>query len=113
MQVVAVNKMDIPQVREDFPRLRKQIKEICGHTRIVGISAATGEGVKELMSRVRKAVSNLPLQSEQELLSPEDEEERVSFEDQPDDSFRIVTDENFPGQFRVVGEKIEKVRAIL
>ena len=65
------------------------------------------------MSRVRKAVSNLPLQSEQELLSPEDEEERVSFEDQPDDSFRIVTDENFPGQFRVVGEKIEKVRAIL
>ena len=42
MQVVAVNKMDIPQVREDFPRLRKQIKEICGHTRIVGISAATG-----------------------------------------------------------------------
>jgi len=41
-QVVVVNKMDIPATREAFPQLRRQIRDICGHTRIVGISAATG-----------------------------------------------------------------------
>jgi GTP-binding protein len=125
-QVVVVNKLDIPEVRAAYPSLRKELRRLAGHTRVVGISAATGsgervsvhawscnhlcccrEGVKELMSRVRKVVAALPRQSASELFT--EEEERVSFDDQPDDSFEVFTDERYPGQFRVVGAKIEKV----
>jgi hypothetical protein len=38
-----------------------------------------------------------------------EEEERVDFDAEEDASFEIFTDESYPGQFRVVGEKIEKV----
>ena len=35
-------------------KLTQQIKKVARHTRVMGISAATGERVKELMQRVRK-----------------------------------------------------------
>jgi GTPase Era involved in 16S rRNA processing len=105
--VVVINKIDIPEVREKLDVLIKDIKKIAGHSRVVGISAATGERVKEVMQRVRKVVESLPSQSDFELFT--EEEERVSFEDEVSDKFEIFTDERFPGQFRVVGDKIEKV----
>ena len=57
--------------------------------------------------RVRKVVESLPTQSDFELFT--EEEERVSFEDEMTEKFEVFTDDNFPGQFRVVGDKIEKV----
>ena len=89
----------------------------------MGISAATGERVKELMSRVRRLSKSLPLRDTvHELLAQE--EERVSFEDSDDGNFevqrtnlcflkiyycrQILTDERFPNQFRVTGVRIEK-----
>jgi GTP-binding protein len=107
-QVVVINKIDIPDVREQLDDLATQIKAAAGHTRVVGISAATGERVKDVMQRVRKLVEALPAQSEFELFS--EEEDRVSFEDEPSEHFDILTDaERFPGQFRVVGDKIERI----
>jgi GTP-binding protein len=47
-QVVVVNKIDCPEVRERMPQLKKIFKE-AGHT-IHFVSAGTGEGVAELMS---------------------------------------------------------------
>lgn len=60
--------------------------------------------------RVRKVVESLPTQSDFELFT--EEEERVSFEDEMTEKFEVFTDDNFPGQFRVVGDKIEKVTTI-
>jgi GTP-binding protein len=108
--VVVVNKIDIPEVRENLDSLIETLKKEAGHTRVIGISAATGERVKEVMQRVRKLVDSMPQQNILELFT--DEEERVSFEDEIDDSFEVFTDENFPGQFRVVGEKIERIVAM-
>ena len=54
----------------------------------MGISAATGERVKELMQRVRKVVESLPQQSDFELFT--EEEERVSFEEQTSDKFEVI-----------------------
>lgn len=62
------------------------------------------------MMRVRKVVESLPTQSDFELFT--EEEERVSFEDEMTEKFEVFTDDNFPGQFRVVGDKIEKVTII-
>ena len=38
-----INKIDIPEVREKLEELTKGIKAAAGHTRVLGISAATGE----------------------------------------------------------------------
>ena len=107
LQVVVVNKIDIPEVRDKLEELTKRIKQVSGHTRVMGISAATGERVKELMQRVRKVVESLPQQSDFELFT--EEEDRVNFDEQSSDKFEVFTDDRFPGQFRVVGDKIEKV----
>ena len=108
LQVVVVNKIDIPEVRAQLDDLTRRLKKAAGHTRVMGISAATGENVKELMQRVRKVVESLPVQSDFELFT--EEEERVSFDDPASDKFEVFTDDRFPGQFRVVGDKIEKVQ---
>ena len=61
------------------------------------------------MIRVKKVIDSLPKQSNYELFTQE--ENRVNFNAEEDSSeFDIVTDEKFPGQFRVIGQKIEKVR---
>ena len=42
-QVVVINKIDIPEVRDKLEELTKGIKKAAGHSRVLGISAATGE----------------------------------------------------------------------
>jgi GTPase len=49
-QVVAVNKMDLPAAREAWPALSKKLKR--RGTEAVAISAATGEGVQDLVNLV-------------------------------------------------------------
>jgi GTPase Era involved in 16S rRNA processing len=41
--VVVINKIDIPEVRDKLEELTKGIKAVAGHSRVLGISAATGE----------------------------------------------------------------------
>ena len=106
-QVVAINKIDDPSNNDLLDEVIKEIKQRAKHTRVIGISAATGENVKELMIRVRQLVESLPAQSEFELFMQE--ETRVTFDDDADESFEIMTDPNFPGQFRVIGRKIENI----
>lgn len=109
-QVVVVNKIDVPEVRDLLPDFTAELTKLAGHNRVIGISAATGERVEELMRRVRKVVASLPAQSEMELFT--DEEERVSFEDAVRKEFDVLTDERFPGQFRVVGDEVERIVAM-
>lgn len=106
-QVVVINKIDIPEVRDQVKELTKALRKAAGHTRVVALSAATSENVKETMMRVHKLVKSLPTQTEFELFT--DEEERVNFEDEDDGSFEIMSDPRYPGQYRVVGEKIETI----
>ncbi|ADL07533.1 GTPase ObgE [Thermosediminibacter oceani] len=49
-QIVAANKMDLPQARENLDRIKSQL-EPRGYE-VVPISAATGEGVKELIYKI-------------------------------------------------------------
>ena len=106
-QVVVINKIDLPEVRELLPDMISEIKRLAGHTRIVGISAATGENVKMVMERVTKLIESMPNQSEFELFS--DDEKRVDFDEVDNGRFTIISDENYPGQYRVQGVRIEKI----
>lgn len=53
-QVVAVNKIDLPEVQERLDGLKSELNEAC--VRAYFISAATGKGVPVLMSAVHKAL---------------------------------------------------------
>ena len=82
----------------------------------MGISAATGEGVKDLMRRTRKLVDAVIAKEEEEGGTHDTSgifdgtEKRIVLEsEEEEESFGVLTDPNFPGQFRVVGTKIERV----
>lgn len=59
-QVVVVNKVDISEVKELEDELISELKRKAGHSRVLSISAATTENVKELMGRLKKFVSTQP-----------------------------------------------------
>jgi GTP-binding protein len=56
-QVVAANKLDLAEARERFPALRDALRER-GHD-VLAISAATGEGVPELIARLARKLGEL------------------------------------------------------
>ncbi|KAL3794828.1 hypothetical protein ACHAW5_004350 [Stephanodiscus triporus] len=55
-QVVVLNKVDVTEVREREDGLLRRLREAAGHSRVMSISAATKENVKELMGRLKKFV---------------------------------------------------------
>jgi GTP-binding protein len=55
-QVIAINKMDLPESRENYPKLKEYFEDL--HLKIFPISAATGKGVKSLMAHVAKKLSH-------------------------------------------------------
>lgn len=96
-QVVAANKMDLPQAEQRLKAFREKI----GDVPVFPISAATGQGVRELMYAVADVLDRQPLPD--------------PFEDQPEGPvFRLdeepeFTVERHGKEFVVRGEKVEKL----
>jgi GTP-binding protein len=63
-QLVAVNKMDIPEAEDKLPEVRRYFKKI--KKKIYPISALTGEGLPELLAALAKQLSE---RSKEEKLS--------------------------------------------
>jgi GTP-binding protein len=63
-RLIAINKIDLPHVRDRMPELERQFAEL--GVSAYFISAATGEGVKELMSKAWELVSRTPSVSPEE-----------------------------------------------
>jgi GTPase len=104
-QIVAINKVDLQEVRDRLPALMRQFKEM-GYE-AYAISAATGQGVKELMRAVATRLRELPKPDIEEAL---DEEEVIV---QPrhlaaeGKQFEVTQEEK--GRFRVRGSRIERL----
>jgi GTPase len=56
-QVIVLNKLDLPDVRDRKDQLVEQLKKASGHSRVLAISAATTDGVAELFERLSKFVA--------------------------------------------------------
>lgn len=56
-QIVAANKLDLAEARERFPEVQAALKRQ-GHT-VLGISAATGQGLPELVAAIARALTAL------------------------------------------------------
>jgi len=105
-QVVVLNKIDVPEVQEKQEELVAQLREAAGHSRVLTISAATTERVKELMGRLKKFVAAQP---ESDLPpAPEIDFTKAAL-DKDSDDFEIVSDPAYPGQWRITGEYIEQI----
>lgn len=62
-QVVALNKMDLPEVQERYLDVESKLKALEGDIRVeelFGISAATGSGVRKLLYRAAQVLNSLP-----------------------------------------------------
>ena len=100
-QIVAANKMDLPEAQANFPQLAETMRGL-GHE-VYPVSAATGEGLPLLMQRAAQLLAEY-------VEEPEDIEEAKVYEAKPEDEFTITRDDD--GAFIVEGQGIEKLVAM-
>lgn len=105
-QVVVLNKVDISEVKEMEDDIMSELKRKAGHSRVLSISAATTENVKELMGRLKKFVSAQP---ESDLPPIIEVDLGKAALDQDSDDFEIQSDPSYPGQWRVKGDYIVQI----
>jgi len=100
-QIVALNKMDLPQAQERWPQVQKAMHErgLPGFA----ISAATGQGTRELLFAVLHALDELPAEA------PGADEARVYRPEEDEDAFEIVKEGE---RFRVKGRRVERAAAM-
>lgn len=59
--IIVINKTDITEIKENMGNIIVQLKHKLGQdTQVFGISAATGEGIEDLMNHVMKLLSKIP-----------------------------------------------------
>ena len=105
-QVVVLNKIDVSEVKEKEQEILETLREAAGHSRVLSISAATTERVKELMNRLRKFVV---VQPEPDLPPPAEVDLSLAGLDYDSDDYEIISDPSYPGQWRVTGNYIEQI----
>ena len=99
-QIIVANKMDIMQDEEIYKQVEQLAKE--QNIEIFKISAATGEGIKELMKRVSELLKELP---KEDIF--EETEERVIYtlkEDEDEFDVEIIN-----GEYIVSGPAVERL----
>lgn len=101
-QIVAVNKLDLPEVRAAWPELARRLKAL-GVVEPLAISAATGEGAQAVLRRAADLLAEMPASAAVPTATPR-QPAAASVEDK---SFTIARDAD--GAYRVHGEYIERI----
>jgi len=90
-QVVALNKMDMPQVRARWPEMQAAL-EALGYP-VMAISALTREGTRELLYRAAQILAELPeevvVEEELPIFRPGGDEEAFTIEREEEDEWRV------------------------
>ena len=100
-QIIVANKMDLMESQENLPRVIEYMEKL-GH-KVYPVSAATGEGLPELM----QVASKLLLEYVEE---PEETDDTIIYEAKPEVEFTITRD--MDGAYLVCGKGIEKLVAM-
>ncbi len=102
-QIVALNKIDLPEARRRWPEVQEALR--ARGVEPIAISAVTGEGVPTLLRRVVELLDRLPPEPE-----PASEEAMRVFRPEPaEDEFTIEREGDV---WRVRGRRIERVAAM-
>jgi len=99
-QVLVANKIDLPEAQENLPRLKKLAEE--NGMKFFAISAATREGIQELIDYTGEWLDNY-------VEEPETEDEVVVYDENEEDPDKITISRNISGELVVSGTNIEKL----
>ncbi len=102
-QILVANKIDLPQAQENLPRLQKLAKE--EGLAYFEISAATHQGVRELIAYVGTWLDNY-------VSEPEEEETEQVYDENGEDPEKVTITRNDAADFIVHGKAIEKLVAM-
>lgn len=101
-QIIAANKMDLPDARSNYPAIESALK--AEGREVFPVSAATGEGLQPLVQRIAEMLATLP----KEDMTVAQVIPTVADDDSPD--FTIRRDDS--GAFIVEGKNIERLVAM-
>ncbi|MDF2636869.1 MAG: GTPase obg [Pelosinus sp.] len=100
-QLIVANKMDLAEAQENLPRVAEYMKKL-GHE-IYPVSAATGEGLPELMQQTAKLLL-------EHVEVPEETDDTIVYEAKQQEDFTIGRD--IDGAFLIRGRGIERLVAM-
>ena len=98
-EVIVANKMDLPGARENLERFKLEYPD----KEIVEVSAATKEGTRELIFKLKNILEELP---EEDIYSKEEMEDYVLYEFKNEKPYHIVKDNE---TWVVTGDNLEKL----
>ncbi|MBY0014629.1 GTPase ObgE [Paenibacillus typhae] len=105
-QIVAANKMDMPESEENLISFRERIAEIRPDLEIMPISSLTRQGIQELLYRAADLLDSIPVAPVVEEVAETVERKVYKLEAEADDSFTITRDNE---AFVVSSPRIEKM----
>lgn len=105
-QIVAANKMDMPEAAEHLENFRKEVAKVRGDLEIMPISSLTRQGVQELLYRVADLLDQIPEAPAIEEVTELAERKVYKLDKEEDDSFTIKRENE---TFVVESVKIERM----
>lgn len=98
-EVIVANKMDLPGAKENLEKFKTAYPD----KEIIEVSAATKEGTRELIFKLKNILEELP---EEDIYSKEEMEDYVLYEFKKEKPYRIIKDNEI---WVVTGDNLEKL----
>ncbi|WIV18464.1 MULTISPECIES: GTPase ObgE [Paenibacillus] len=105
-QIVAANKMDMPESEENLAAFTKKVKEVRPDIEILPISSLTRQGIKELLYKAADLLDSIPEELVVEEVAEVNERKVYKLEKAEDEGFTIVRENEM---FVVHSAKIERM----
>ncbi|MBB6020618.1 GTP-binding protein [Paenibacillus sp. JGP012] len=105
-QVVAANKMDMPESEANLEQFLQQVREVKPDIEVMPISSLTRQGIQELLYRAADLLDQIPDEPEVEEVAELSERKVYSLEKKEDEGFRIVREND---TFIVESAKIDRM----
>ena len=105
-QIVAANKMDMPESEENLIAFRERVAELRPDLEVMPISSLTRQGVQELLYRATDILDSIPVAPVVEEVSGTTERKVYKLEAEDDNSFTITRDNE---TYVVNSPRIEKM----
>ncbi|MHA6533563.1 GTPase ObgE [Paenibacillus sp. BAC0078] len=105
-QIVAANKMDMPESEENLIAFRERVAEVRPDLEIMPISSLTRQGVQELLYRAADILDSIPVAPVVEEVAETSERKVYKLEAEEDNSFTITRDND---AFVVSSPRIERM----
>ncbi|MBR2564987.1 MAG: GTPase ObgE [Paenibacillus sp.] len=105
-QVVAANKMDMPESEANLEQFLQQVREVKPDIEVMPISSLTRHGIQELLFRAADLLEQIPDEPVVEEVTELSERKVYSLEKKEDEGFRIVREND---TFIVQSAKIDRM----